>query len=97
MKEISLTQGFVAQVDDEDYDYLSQFKWCYDSNGYAVRDTSTGKHVRMQNDIMRPADNMIVDHRNHKTLNNQRFNLRVCTRAQNSQNSKRSVGSSHNT
>lgn len=27
MKEIPLTQGYVALVDDEDYDRVSAFKW----------------------------------------------------------------------
>ena len=27
MKEIPLTQGYVAQVDDEDYDRVVAFKW----------------------------------------------------------------------
>ena len=39
-KEISLTQGRCAIVDDGDYEYLSKFKWCVikDRNTYyAVR------------------------------------------------------------
>jgi len=38
MREIPLTQGQVAIVDDEDYEWLSQFKWyakwCPEIRGY---------------------------------------------------------------
>jgi hypothetical protein len=36
MKELELTQGQVALVDDIDYDYLSQWKWCaaWEYNGF---------------------------------------------------------------
>ena len=27
MKEITLTKGFVAIVDDDDYEWLAQYKW----------------------------------------------------------------------
>ncbi len=42
MKEIPLTQGMVALVSDEDYEKVSQYKWCasLESRGtkwYAVR------------------------------------------------------------
>ena len=28
MKEIQLTQGYVALVDDDDYERVSRLKWC---------------------------------------------------------------------
>jgi len=33
MKEIKLTKGYVAKVDDEDYDWLSEYKWCAHERG----------------------------------------------------------------
>ena len=37
---------------------------------------------------MRPPDGMVVDHIDSDGLNNQRYNLRVCTNAQNVQNQR---------
>lgn len=59
MKLIELTQGRVAIVDDEDFDWLSQWKWCYDrigKAGYAVRTDCSGpkqKKVYMHVAIMK--------------------------------------------
>lgn len=96
MKEIVLTQGKVALVDDEDYEYLSKFKWIVSlerGRYYAVRKIpmSGGRNVRMHRDIMNPPNGMDCDHRDHDGLNNQKYNLRVCTRSQNMQNSKGSL------
>ena len=44
MKEIPLTQGRVALVDDEDFDFINQWKW-YVAHGHAVHH-SFGRHTR---------------------------------------------------
>jgi hypothetical protein len=95
MKEINLTQGYVALVDDEDYDYLMQWKWFACKTGktfYADRTTSGAKgqkrnHIKMHRVIMDTPEDMQVDHIDHNGLNNQRSNLRNCTKHENSVNS----------
>jgi len=94
MKEIPLTKGYVALVDDEDYPYLSQFKWCakVEKYGYvsAVRKAKmvSGKSrlLYMHRVIMDAPLGIDVDHRDGCALNNQRFNLRVCSRMENARN-----------
>lgn len=96
MKEIPLTKGTVALVDDTDYEYLSQFKW-HNSHGYAKRNViEKGKQVMrsMQSYIMASTADFVVDHVDRNPLNNQRSNLRLSTKAQNNCNTKRVVGPS---
>lgn len=92
MKKIPLTKRKFALVDDSDYDLLIKFKWHY-NDGYAMRWTKNGK-VRMHRMIMDAPKNMDVDHEDHNGLNNQRYNLRVCTRSQNKMNSTKTKGES---
>jgi hypothetical protein len=87
MKEIKLTQGLSTQVDDEDFEYLSQFKW------YAAKSRNTfyaqkGRNpiIKMHRLIMKTPDNLQVDHQDHNGLNNQRSNIRNCTIADNNRN-----------
>lgn len=86
MKLIPLTQGKSAIVDDEDYSYLSQFKWFYKKNkngGYAAR---TLKTIRMHRVIMNAESSEEVDHINKDGLDNRKTNLRKCSREENVRN-----------
>jgi AP2 domain len=81
VKEIPLTQGKVALVDDEDFEWLSEFKW-YAQKGsgetyYAA--TKGLKIVYMHRLILRlKSTDQCVDHINEDGLDNRRCNLRVC-------------------
>lgn len=92
MKEIKLTKGQVALVDDEDYEYLNQWKWqAHESynNFYAMRSYSENnktKHVLMHRLIMKTKTGYDVDHIDHNGLNNQKNNLRNCSRSDNLKN-----------
>jgi hypothetical protein len=97
-KEIELTQGQVAIVDDWRYEELNQHKWCalWDSSlqsYYATRNSATinGKRhlIRMHQVIMNTPKGFHTDHIDHNTLNNTEENLRVCTSSQNAQNRSR--------
>jgi hypothetical protein len=90
MKLIPLTQGKSAQVDDSHYAYLSQFKWHAEKIGntyYALRwDGKLKRKVYMHRLIMNPLANLQVDHIDHNGLNCQYYNMRICTKKQNSYN-----------
>lgn len=90
MKQIPLTQGKFAIVDDDMFDYLSQWKWQCVSVGYAQRRTGSilGKRtwIYMHRQIMNAPKTLEVDHINGNKLDNRRENLRLCTRAQNRRN-----------
>lgn len=91
MREIPLTKGFVAIVDDEDYEDLSRFNWCVRSV-YACRkklltEGGNGKQfVSMHHLILPPSPGMVVDHINGNPFDNRRSNLRLCTQSQNAVN-----------
>jgi len=97
MKEIKLTLGQVALVDDEDFEYLNQFKWHANKSNdtfYAGRSSSgkggvKRKAIWMHRQLLGLEDPSIKgDHIDHNGLNNQRHNLRVATHSQNVRNVK---------
>ncbi len=85
MKLIPLSQGKYAKVDDEDFEYLSQWKWYFNS-GYAVRGCE--KRILMHRIILETPDNLLTDHINRDKLDNRRSNLRVATKSLNNFNTK---------
>lgn len=94
MRTIELTRGYYTTVDDEDYEYLNQFKWrvrlCKHDHRkiYAIR---TSKSIGMHRVIMNITDPKIqVDHKDGNGLNNQKYNLRVATNQQNIFSSRKS-------
>lgn len=97
MKRISLGGkagvGLYTLVDDEDYEFLMQFKWQvngrYVSGGVFKNGTQT-RHL-MHRVIMHPKLGVEVDHIDGNQLNNQRSNLRVCSRSENCCNRKATI------
>ena len=93
-REIQLTQGKVALVDDEDFERINKLKWHatwsnFTHSFYAKHcDRIDGKtvNIKMHRYILNAQDGIVVDHINHNTLDNRRINLRTCTKAQNGRN-----------
>jgi len=95
-REIPLTQGKVAIVDPEDYEWLSQWNWyARFSKGawYVLRAGPKVKgkchSVYMHRVIMQTPDGMQTDHINGNGLDNRRENMRSCNCAQNQYNQQK--------
>jgi len=111
MRKIKLSQGKYALVDNADYNWLNLHKW-FATRGhtgiwYAGRNLRlpSGKQmaVLMHREILglTTNDGKIVDHRNRNGLNNQRHNIRVCSRSVNNRNRRgrgtsKQIGVSYN-
>ena len=95
MKEIKLTQNKVALVDDEDYEYLNQWKWhvkkVKGSWYYAARSQHNGSiviNVMIHRVIMLTPKGDVVDHLDGNGLNCQKYNMRNCSQKQNCRNKR---------
>lgn len=103
MKKISLTQDKFALVDDIDYGFLMQWKWCLDSHGYAKRNSRKSDGfdkritIRMHQIVLirklGHSNFKEADHKNQNKLDNQRNNLRPASNSQNRRNRKSYKGS----
>lgn len=101
MKQIPLSQQgknkgkYFALVDDEDYDFLIQWRWCSmkDRNTFYVHrsDYNLKKTFFMHRIIMKINNpQILIDHKDCNGLNNQKNNLRICNHSQNAANSPKS-------
>lgn len=95
MKEIQLSQGKVALVDDEDYEAMSKISWRFarqrTGKFYACSShyvCGKRKFIWMHRLILNTKNGLDTDHINGDGLDNRRCNLRAVTRAQNSWNKK---------
>lgn len=87
-REIPLGNSKFAIVDDDMYEYLSQWNWRFIGN-YAARSICVnGKNTTwaMHHEILPPLQGYEIDHINRNKLDNRRENLRVVTQGQNMAN-----------
>ena len=93
---IPLTQGKHAIIDNDDWELVSGYNWRLTKpvRGIQYATVTVGKKghrhsLRMHHLIVgKPPKGFDVDHIDGDTMNNTRANLRVCTHAQNCQNSR---------
>lgn len=98
MKELPLSKGYVALIDDADFEVFGQHKWSAimcSGRPYARRNRDVDgklKCVLLHREIMEVElgdSGLHVDHRDGNTLNCQRYNLRVATVKQNLGNQRK--------
>lgn len=81
MREIPISKGKYAIVDDTDFEWLSRFKWHVDSDGSARKNGKPGEPRLMHRLITDAPAGKEVEHINRNRLDNRRSNLRIVSRA----------------
>lgn len=92
MKLIELTQNLFAKVDDEDFEYLNQWKWYAKKDGhkiYAARNLYENKKCKIILMHCVLLNNKGIDHIDGDGLNNQKNNIRLATKTQNRANTNK--------
>jgi hypothetical protein len=98
MTRVPLTKGLFAVIDDADAELVLRYKWQAMRGGgggwYASRSITVRpglQRVQLLHQLLTGWP--LTDHANGDGLDNQRANLRQATRAQNTQNSRKRIGS----
>lgn len=82
-------KGEEFYFDLEDFDKIKDYCWWKNDNGYLITSLRNNKKVRMHRLIMDEQDtNVRIDHKDHNTVNNRKYNLRRATNAENTRNGK---------
>lgn len=90
-KIILTTKRKQILVSEEDYQYLSQFTWLINNDGYAATEKNK-KYIQLHREVAKRMGfdltncGVEIDHKNSKKLDNTRENLRIATHAQNQWN-----------
>jgi len=98
MKEIVLSTGGIAFVDEDDFERVNSLRWyarksC--NKYYAGRSNGKKGILLMHRFILNITDpNITLDHKDGDGLNNQKENLRIATKSQNAYNMGSNKGTS---
>ncbi len=85
-----------TMVDDEDFEWLNQWKWgvgaCKGKLRVSRSASNPRRPIKLHRAIMEAPDGVLVDHINGNTLDNSRTNLRLCNNSQNGCNKHARIG-----
>lgn len=89
-KLLQVGENDFAIVDADRFDELSRYNWRMGSMSYPVGAVN-GVTIAMHRHITKAQPEQEVDHINHSGLDNRLSNLRICTRRQNTANTRKRV------
>lgn len=93
VREIPLTRGMVALVDEADFELASRFSWRATRNPksrtWYARCDRGGAAIWLHRLLLDAPSGVLVDHIDHDGLNNRRNNIRLATSAQNQAHCRR--------
>lgn len=96
-REIPLTKGYTALIDEEDYERVSQRNWQANIRHYTVyaqtNKLGTRSSISLHRFLLDAPSGVWVDHRDGNGLNCCKSNLRFATPTENQSNKRRNAGS----